>query len=98
MEAEANVHVLPAGPGLHDSLALLNRTDLSALLSRWSAAYDLVLIDSPPVGDCRWPGARQACRWRPPDHRRRADQCADGASGHPPRSGLRLAHAGLHSQ
>ena len=49
MEAEANVHVLPAGPGLHDSLALLNRTDLSALLSRWSAAYDLVLIDSPPL-------------------------------------------------
>ena len=41
--------LLPAGPGLHDSLALLNRTDLSALLSRWSAAYDLVLIDSPPL-------------------------------------------------
>ncbi|MFB9084298.1 polysaccharide biosynthesis tyrosine autokinase [Deinococcus wulumuqiensis] len=49
MEAEANVHVLPAGPGLHDSLALLNRADLGTLLSRWSAGYDLVLIDSPPL-------------------------------------------------
>lgn len=49
MEAEPDVHVLPAGPGIHDSLALLNRPDLGDLLQRWSQAYDVVLVDSPPL-------------------------------------------------
>ncbi|WP_216329496.1 tyrosine-protein kinase domain-containing protein [Deinococcus aestuarii] len=49
MEAEQGVHVLPAGPGLHDSLTLLNRPDLGSLLGRWGQHYDLVLIDSPPL-------------------------------------------------
>ena len=49
MEAETNVHVLPAGPGLHDSLTLLNRADLGDLLRRWAQGYDLVLLDSPPL-------------------------------------------------
>lgn len=49
MEVEQGVHVLPAGPGLHDSLTLLNRPDLGALLTRWSQSYDLVLIDSAPL-------------------------------------------------
>lgn len=49
MQAEAGVHMLPAGPGLHDSLGQLNRADLSARLAEWGSAYDLVLIDSPPL-------------------------------------------------
>lgn len=49
IEAEPGVHVLPAGPGLQDSMGLLNRAPLGDLLQRWSQAYDLVLIDSPPL-------------------------------------------------
>lgn len=49
METEPGVHVLPAGPGLHDSLALLNRTDLAAAFALWGKQYDLVLVDSPPL-------------------------------------------------
>ncbi|WP_034385626.1 tyrosine-protein kinase domain-containing protein [Deinococcus sp. YIM 77859] len=49
MEAEPNVHVLPAGPGVHDTLGLLNRSDLGDLLRRWSRGYDVVLVDSPPL-------------------------------------------------
>lgn len=49
MEAETNVHVLPAGPGMHDSLGLLNRPDLGELLRRWGRGYDVVLVDSPPL-------------------------------------------------
>lgn len=49
MEVEPQVHVLPSGPGLHDSLPLLNQSDLGTLLSQWGQNYDLVLIDSPPL-------------------------------------------------
>jgi len=49
IEAEPGVHVLPAGPGLHDSMGLLNRAPLTDILTRWSQNYDLVLIDSPPM-------------------------------------------------
>lgn len=49
MQAEPNVHVLPAGPGIHDSLVLLNRLDLGELLRQWSQSYDVVLVDSPPL-------------------------------------------------
>lgn len=49
MEVEPQVHVLPSGPGLHDSLPLLNQSDLGAILPQWSQGYDLVLIDSPPL-------------------------------------------------
>ncbi|WP_119674212.1 polysaccharide biosynthesis tyrosine autokinase [Deinococcus sp. RM] len=49
IEAEPGVHVLPAGPGLHDSMGLLNRAPLNDILTRWSQNYDLVLIDSPPM-------------------------------------------------
>ncbi|GGN35552.1 polysaccharide biosynthesis tyrosine autokinase [Deinococcus daejeonensis] len=49
IQAEPGVHVLPAGPGLHDSMGLLNRAPLNDILTRWSQNYDLVLIDSPPM-------------------------------------------------
>lgn len=49
MEAEPNLHLLPAGPGMQDSLGQLNRSDLGALLATWGRNYDLVLIDSPPL-------------------------------------------------
>ncbi|CAM3629274.1 AAA family ATPase [Deinococcus frigens] len=49
MEAEPNLHLLPAGPGMHDSLGQLNRADLGARLAEWGRNYDLVLIDSPPL-------------------------------------------------
>ena len=49
LEVEPNVDVLPAGPGLSDSLGLLNRADLGELLSCWGHTYSMVLIDSPPL-------------------------------------------------
>ncbi|MFK7602281.1 AAA family ATPase [Deinococcus sp. SM5_A1] len=49
MEAEPNLHLLPAGPGMHDSLGQLNRADLGARLAEWGRGYDLILIDSPPL-------------------------------------------------
>lgn len=49
MEAEPNVHVLPAGPGIQDSLGLLNRTDVSECMKLWAKDYDIVLVDSPPL-------------------------------------------------
>lgn len=49
MEAEPNVHVLPAGPGIHDSLGLLNRPDLGTLLRQLGQGYDVVLVDSAPL-------------------------------------------------
>ena len=49
IEAEPGVHVLPAGPGLQDSMGLLNRAPLNEILTSWSRSYDLVLIDSPPM-------------------------------------------------
>ncbi len=49
MQAEPNVSLLPAGPGLQDSLGQLNRADLGTRLAEWGQGYDLVLIDSPPL-------------------------------------------------
>ncbi|CAM3278499.1 AAA family ATPase [Deinococcus saxicola] len=49
MEAEPNLHLLPAGPGLQDSLGQLNRADLGARLAEWGKGYDLILLDSPPL-------------------------------------------------
>ncbi|WP_225429958.1 polysaccharide biosynthesis tyrosine autokinase [Deinococcus detaillensis] len=49
IEAEPNVYLLPAGPGLHDSLTLLNRSDLGEIFKRWGENYSIVLIDSPPL-------------------------------------------------
>ncbi len=49
IEVEPNVYLLPAGPGLHDSLTLLNRPDLGSIFERWGQGYSIVLIDSPPL-------------------------------------------------
>lgn len=49
MRVEDNVDVLPAGPGLQNSLSLLNQADLGAILRRWSQEYDMVLLDSAPL-------------------------------------------------
>lgn len=49
LQAQPNVDVLPAGPGIHDSFGTLNRTDLGEILQRWSKNYQMVLIDSPPL-------------------------------------------------
>ncbi|GGO20033.1 polysaccharide biosynthesis tyrosine autokinase [Deinococcus humi] len=49
MQAEPNLHLLPAGPGMHDSLGRLNRADLGGRLAEWGRGYDLILIDSPPL-------------------------------------------------
>lgn len=49
MEVEPNLHLLPAGPGMQDSLGRLNRSDLGARLAEWGRTYDLVLVDSPPL-------------------------------------------------
>ncbi len=49
LEAETNVHVLPAGPGLQDSMQLLNRADLTAAFALWRQHYDIVLVDSAPL-------------------------------------------------
>lgn len=49
LRVEENVDMLPAGPGLQNSLSLFNQADLSAILRNWSQHYDLVLIDSAPL-------------------------------------------------
>ncbi|WP_420597418.1 Wzz/FepE/Etk N-terminal domain-containing protein [Deinococcus sp.] len=49
IEAEPNVDVLPAGPGLQSSLTLLSRPDLGKLLKCWGRNYHIVLVDSPPL-------------------------------------------------
>lgn len=49
LRVENNVDMLPAGPGLQDSLGVFNQADISAALSLWRAQYDIVLIDSAPL-------------------------------------------------
>ncbi len=49
MQVEPGVHVLPAGPGIQDSLGVLNRADLKACFDLWGQNYDVMLIDSPPL-------------------------------------------------
>jgi capsular exopolysaccharide synthesis family protein len=49
IEVEPNVDLLPAGPGLHDSLTTLNRSDLGAIFDRWGQQYSMVLVDSAPL-------------------------------------------------
>lgn len=43
------VHLLPAGEGGRRAASLLSAPGLPELLRRWAGAYDVVLIDTPPV-------------------------------------------------
>lgn len=47
--AESNVDVLPAGPGVSESMRLLNQADLEGALTLWKQGYDVVLIDTAPL-------------------------------------------------
>lgn len=49
LEVEPNVDMLPAGPSIHDSLAVFNNADLQTAIHLWRAKYDVVLIDSAPL-------------------------------------------------
>lgn len=44
-----NIHVLPAGNNGRQATSLLNEPRLPALLRQWASAYDIVLIDTPPI-------------------------------------------------
>lgn len=44
-----NLDMLPAGPGLLDSLSVFNQADLATILHAWRQHYDMVLIDSAPL-------------------------------------------------
>lgn len=49
LQVEKNVDMLPAGPGLQDTLAILNQSDIASALALWRTQYDVVLIDSAPL-------------------------------------------------
>lgn len=49
LQAEERVAILPAGPGIDDTLALLNKADLAKAFSLWREHYDVVLVDSAPL-------------------------------------------------
>lgn len=49
LQVEENVDVLPAGPGLTNSLSIFSQADLSAALNMWRQNYDLVIVDTAPI-------------------------------------------------
>lgn len=49
IQVEDNVDMLPAGPGVQDSLGVFNQADIAAALALWRHHYDIVLIDSAPL-------------------------------------------------
>ncbi|MCY1704055.1 tyrosine-protein kinase domain-containing protein [Deinococcus sp. SL84] len=49
LATEDNVHLLPAGQGMQDSLGALNAAQLSEAIGLWRSRYDLILIDSAPL-------------------------------------------------
>lgn len=49
LQVEDNVDMLPAGQSLHDSLSILNQTDLRQAFELWRQHYDMVIIDSAPL-------------------------------------------------
>ena len=49
LQVEPNVDMLPAGPGVQDSLSAFNQADIDAALAVWRQSYDVVLIDSAPL-------------------------------------------------
>lgn len=49
LQVEDRIDLLPAGPGVHDSLAILNQADINHALALWRTKYDIILIDSAPL-------------------------------------------------
>lgn len=49
LEVDAKIDLLPAGPGLTNSLSLLQQADLPQFLQDCRAAYDVVLLDTGPL-------------------------------------------------
>ncbi|ADV68611.1 AAA family ATPase [Deinococcus maricopensis] len=49
IQVEDGVDMLPAGPGVHDSLGVFNQADITEALALWRKKYDIVLIDSAPL-------------------------------------------------
>lgn len=49
LAVQPNVHMLPAGPSLHDSLSVFNQADLTRALGLWRTRYDVILVDSAPL-------------------------------------------------
>ncbi|GGK25318.1 exoP [Deinococcus malanensis] len=49
IQVEDNVDMLPAGPGVQDSLGVFNQADIAGALALWRQNYDIVLIDSAPL-------------------------------------------------
>ncbi|GMA16009.1 succinoglycan biosynthesis protein exop [Deinococcus metallilatus] len=49
LQVEDNVDMLPAGPGVQDSLAIFNQADIETALRLWRQNYDIVLMDSAPL-------------------------------------------------
>ncbi|MEF2278949.1 Wzz/FepE/Etk N-terminal domain-containing protein [Deinococcus sp. YIM 134068] len=49
LRVEEGVDMLPAGPGLHDSLSVFNQADIRRALGLWRQKYDIVLLDSAPL-------------------------------------------------
>lgn len=47
--ADSNVAVLPAGPGISESMRLLNQADLKGALTLWKQQFDVVLVDTAPL-------------------------------------------------
>lgn len=49
IQVENNVDMLPAGPGVQDSLSVFNQADIAGALRLWRQNYDIVLLDSAPL-------------------------------------------------
>jgi capsular exopolysaccharide synthesis family protein len=49
MVVRENVDLLPSGPGIHDTIALLDSPHMSTLVEQFKLHYDLIIIDSPPL-------------------------------------------------
>ncbi|WP_026298616.1 tyrosine-protein kinase domain-containing protein [Deinococcus aquatilis] len=49
LRVEDNVDMLPAGPGLTNSLSVFSQADLTAALAMWRQHYDVVLVDTAPL-------------------------------------------------
>ncbi len=49
LQVEPNVDVLPAGPGIANSLSIFNQADIMQALNLWRQHYDVILVDTAPL-------------------------------------------------